>query len=418
MTNEEIEKANLANKNAISTMAAHLHERLSLDYGTVKQENGESSEDAGLTLSYSSESRSLFGTEVSPSSLHLGGANDNDEGRERAETAGTKLTGRLLLFGVSFLYGTLNVVFRWVYELPDPPSASALSAVRGWMAAACFIPFLLTQQQGQNRGALHDDRSSPSSSSSQSLIDDHPFPRGEQDARPPPFWRIATELAVWNFGAQGLVNVGLLWTESARASFLTQTSVVMTPVVSAVAGHPVRRTVWLACACAMGGLVLLSSHGQSNGEDGNKVGMGFGFGDILCLLGAFCWSMYIFRLSAVGDMFDEVQMQATKTVNLALLYTSWFLVASLRSETSLWPGWRNVEAWVLLFYSAFGPGTVADLMQQKGQAIIPASESNVILSMEPVFTSLLGRVILGEATSLIEKLGGSLIILAAIVATR
>jgi drug/metabolite transporter (DMT)-like permease len=237
-------------------------------------------------------------------------------------------------------------------------------------------------------------------------------------SRPRPFWRIACELALWNFGAQGLVNVGLLWTESARASFLTQTSVVMTPVVSALAGHSVRRTVWVACACAMGGLVLLSTGGSKSRGDGPRVGAGFGFGDILCLLGALCWSMYIFRLSAVGGVFDEVQMQAAKTVNLAILYTSWFFFASLRSDTSLWLGWKNAEAWILLFYSALGPGTVADLMQQKGQAIIPASESNVILSMEPVFTSLLGRAILGEATSLTEKMGGGLIILAAIVATR
>jgi drug/metabolite transporter (DMT)-like permease len=401
---------------------ASLHERLSLDYGAVKGENGEDDKDTGFTLSYSSESHSLLGTEVSPSSLHDHGGGtsdaDDDELLDGAATAGAKLAGRLLLFGVSFLYGTLNVVFRWVYELPDPPSASALSTVRGWMAAACFLPFLLTQQQIQNRGARSDGRSSPSTSSSHSSIDGHRSPRGDRIARPPPFWRIATELAAWNFGAQGLVNVGLLWTESARASFLTQTSVVMTPVVSAVAGYPVRRTVWLACACAMGGLVLLSSHSESDSDGEHKVGVGFGFGDILCLLGALCWSMYIFRLSAVGDMFDEVQMQAAKTFNLALLYTSWFLIASLRSESSLWPGWRNIEAWVLLFYSAFGPGTVADLMQQRGQAVIPASESNVILSMEPVFTSLLGRVILGEATSMTEKLGGGLIILAAIVATR
>jgi drug/metabolite transporter (DMT)-like permease len=383
-----------------------LEERLGLNYGDGinddSRENGESSTSPELnghtTSRYPSESNALL--EVSSSSDHYRDSINDGEPSSSPTPSGdarAKLVGRLLLFGVSFLYGTMNVVFRFVYELPDPPSASALSTVRGWMAALCFLPFLAIQrsQRGQRTSPLL----SPESPSN--------VPLWQR-----PFFRVALELAVWNFGSQGLVNVGLLWTESARASFLTQTSVVMTPLVSALAGHSVRNNVWVACGCAMGGLVLLSvSHG-------GQIGAGFGFGDILCLMGALCWSMYIFRLSAVGDKFDEVQMQAVKTVNLAILYTTWFLFASLRSDVSLWPGWHNVVAWLLLFYSALGPGTVADLMQQKGQAIIPASESNVILSMEPVFTSLLGRVILGEATSLTEKLGGSLIILAAIVATR
>ena len=46
--------------------------------------------------------------------------------------------GRILLFVVAFLYGSLNVSLRFVYSLPGPPSASALSTARGWLAAAWF----------------------------------------------------------------------------------------------------------------------------------------------------------------------------------------------------------------------------------------------------------------------------------------
>jgi drug/metabolite transporter (DMT)-like permease len=386
-----------------------LEERLGLSYGDETNDgrrgDGDEASSRGSALNgrgsmYPSETNALL--EVSsPSDHNHASAHSGDSSSSSTTTtsvvARSKLVGRLLLFGVSFLYGTMNVVFRFVYELPDPPSASALSTVRGWMAALCFLPFLAIQR------AQREQHSSP-------LVS--PISPSNVPLLQRPFFRVALELAVWNFGSQGLVNVGLLWTASARASFLTQTSVVMTPLVSALAGHSVRNNVWVACGCAMGGLVLLSvSHG-------GQVGAGFGFGDILCLMGALCWSMYIFRLSAVGEKFDEVQMQAVKTVNLAILYSTWFLFAAWRSDVSLWPGWDNAVAWLLLFYSALGPGTVADLMQQKGQAIIPASESNVILSMEPVFTALLGWIVLGEATSLTEKLGGSLIILAAIVATR
>jgi drug/metabolite transporter (DMT)-like permease len=227
---------------------------------------------------------------------------------------------------------------------------------------------------------------------------------------PQPLWKVAAELALWNFGAQGLLNIGLLSTPSARASFLTQTSVVMTPVISAFAGHQVHRNVKIGCAVALAGLMLLSSD--------TKFGIAFSFGDALVLAGALCWSLYLFRLSAVGDSYDPVQLQGSKTFFLAILYSCWWLGAASQSEEGLWLGWTNWVAWALIFYSALGPGTVADVIQQKGQATVSASVANIVLSMEPLFTAILGRVLLGELTSWQEKLGGGMIILASLVATR
>lgn len=301
------------------------------------------------------------------------------------QTPSNRRLGRLLLFLVAFLYGTLNVSLRLVYSLDNPPQPSALSTVRGWLAVTCFTPFLMNQKSRQQQQ--------------------------QQQKQQRPLWSVALELAIWNFGAQALVNVGLLWITSARAAFLTETSVVITPIISALAGHTVKWTVWVACGIAMSGLIVLS--------DDNEQGrlFHFGVGDILTLCGAVCWSLYVFRLSDCGK-YDEVQMQALKTVLLACLYSTWFGISSLHSgDVSLWTGYTNVAAWLLLFYSALGPGTIADIVQQKGQSFVSAAEANVIIAMEPVFTSILGFIILGEAMTLQEFLGGGLLIVAAILAT-
>jgi drug/metabolite transporter (DMT)-like permease len=295
----------------------------------------------------------------------------------------SSLHGRFLLLVVAFLYGSLNVTLRLVYDLPGPPSASALSTSRGWLAAACFLPLLARHRPGQIQNV---------------------------EAPQASFWRVAAELALFNFGAQGLLTLGLLSTESARASFLTQTSVVITPLISAVAGHHVQCRVWIGCLIALVGLIVLSNDGAAL--------LSFGIGDLLCMAGAVCWSCYLFRLSAIGDAFDEISLQAAKTFFLALLYSAWFLCASVQSDISLWPGWTNPVTWVFIFYSAIGPGTFADIVQQKGQATVSAAEANVILSLEPVFTAILGLLFLGEATTWQEKCGGGLIIIASVISTK
>lgn len=301
------------------------------------------------------------------------------------------LQGRLLLLLVAFLYGSLNVSLRLVYQRPGPPSASALSSSRGWLAIACFLPLLMKHKPNP----IHADPTRSSSSTT----------------TPASFWRVATELAICNFGAQALLTLGLFSTASARASFFTQTSVVMTPILSAVVGYRIHWRVWLGCVVALIGLILLSGNGKET------LSFRFGIGDLFCLAGAFCWSFYLFRLSCVGGSFDEVRMQAAKTFLLAILYSIWYALAQLQSDINLWTGWHDWITWMLIFYSALGPGALADIIQQKGQAIVWAAEANVILSLEPVFTACLGFIFLGEATTFHEKAGGTLIILASIIST-
>uniref|UniRef100_A0A7S2V7U9 EamA domain-containing protein n=1 Tax=Entomoneis paludosa TaxID=265537 RepID=A0A7S2V7U9_9STRA len=305
-----------------------------------------------------------------------------------------KRRGRILLFVVSFLYGTLNVSLRLVYAMDDPPSASALSTVRGWLAVICFIPFVMQKNSGASSGT--------ESTQQHGLI-------ANSTRQQRPLWMVSFELALLNFGAQALLNVSLLFIASARAAFLTETSVVMTPLISAIAGHSVRWTVWLACLAAMMGLVILSDNDDGLGN--------FSFGDFLVLGGALSWSLYLFRLSQCGA-YNEVDMQALKTVFLACLYTLWFLISQWQSSVLLWTGYATLAAWLLLFYSALGPGAVADVIQQKAQASIAAPEANVILAMEPLFTSILGFVLLSEALTLTEVFGGGFLIAAAILATR
>ena len=251
--------------------------------------------------------------------------------------------------------------------------------------------------------------------------------------------RSGLELAVWGFLAQGLLNVGLVSTGSARASFLTQTSVLFTPLISTSIGkQSVSKNVWLACSVALVGLVVLTmgAGAGAGGAAATAFSVSLSKGDLFVLGGALSWSMYLFRISFLGPKHPALVLQGVKTGLMAVLYSIWWMVTtsmnsggggllsvlkgfSVSSMSSAIPSWMasGWVVWIALFFSAIGPGTIADVLQQKGQKSVTPSEANILLSAEPVFATLFAVLLLGETSSLLEMIGGALILVAAVVAS-
>ena len=243
----------------------------------------------------------------------------------------------MILLFVALLYGTLNVVLRGIYASDGPPAASVLSFVRQILSVIAFIPLLAYSKEDDTNSSDLDHMSNANT-------------EVEKVARP--MWMAALELAFWNFGAQvksflficcncsfvfmsqiyfskGLINAGLLSSPAARASFLTQTSVVMTPLISRLAGERIKNTVWGGCVLALGGLFLISTASVDGSDAANAVddaGMSISFsdGDAMILLGALSWSTYIFRTSKIANAYPELSLQSTKNGLLALMYGTWF----------------------------------------------------------------------------------------------
>jgi len=353
------------------------------------------------------------------------------------------LRGRFLLLLVALFYGSLNVSLRMVYARPGPPEASILSATRGWMTVLCLLPVTVLRPLFRFVSASHVLLVS-SSSASEPLL-----PRSGTSAATTTtttasaeqaryskssFYWYALELAVFNFGTQGLLNIGLLTTESARSAFFTQLSVVITPVLAATVGAirrqrvVISRRVWMSCFLALLGLYVLSSSSDDNDNDGsasansNKA-LNMSFGDLCCLASAVCWSYYIYRLSDWGDRYDEAETMLVKNVFMAILYTLWTVASYYYTTTRgtadsdddgfyMWRGWKDPVSLSILFYTALSSGAISDILQQKGQADVSAAESNVILTLEPVFSAILGLLLLAEVPSARECLGGAFIVLA------
>jgi drug/metabolite transporter (DMT)-like permease len=370
----------------------------------------------------------------SPSSQQEGGTNiiiSKLSSITETITSSKTAKGRAILLLVSFLYGTLNVSLRAIYASDGAPAASVLSLVRQCLSVLTFIPIIISVNSNKKGGE--------ETSFSSYLDSSNTAGNGKDDEETKrPMWIAAFELAFWNFGAQGLINAGLLFSPAARASFLTQTSVVLTPLISAVAGETINSSVWGGCALALVGLFLISTSSVDSAAvidasiSGESSGMStvlpesfsFNQGDAMILLGALSWSFYIFRTSQIAKKYSELDLQFTKTALLAGMYGAWFLstaAATLQSGgtlLSLWSGWQSLPVWILLVYSAAGPGAIADLLQQQGQKEVSASESNIILCLESIFAAFVAFFLLGEVSSLKEVIGGLFIVVAAILASK
>ena len=367
--------------------------------------------------------------------------------------------GRAILLLVAFLYGTLNVTLRAIYVTDGPPAASVLSLVRQCLSIFSFIPIFIASKNSAKKGVDAEESGEYwEGTEEQKLLGSNVGDNGGETIRP--MWMSALELAFWNFGAQvctylqvmiiyfsfllemcshnksskGLINAGLLSSPAARASFLTQTSVVLTPLISALAGESISSSVWGGCGLALLGLFMISTSTPAGVGDVDSALTTFNQGDAMILLGALSWSAYIFRTSKLANSYSELNLQFTKTALLAVMYGGWFVstaVSTLASAgtsflstgwvealTPLWSGWNSPVVWLLLAYSAVGPGAVADLLQQQGQKETSASESNIILTLESVFAAVCAFLLLGEVSSMQEIAGGLLIVAAAIFASK
>ena len=333
-----------------------------------------------------------------PAAVLLGVSNHDDPSTASAGNA-NDCTGvgaaRASLLAVAGLFGTLNVCLRLIYSLPHAPAPPVVGLIRGIFTALCFAPSLarLILQGRSSSGDL---------------------------------WSAAFWLGLWNVLSQGLLTVGLTMTSSSvRASFLAQSSVVITPVISVLlGGQTVKPSVWAGAVVAMVGLIVLTSGNANSGGDGLGGVSGTNAGDLLVLGCALCWSMYLFQFGRIAHRYDKVSLQSATCAIRALMYVAWYFVAGLirhmtatvsaggmhgLGETlqSMWLGWRDLRAWGLLLFSAVGSGALAGVLQQKGQATLSASEANIILSSEPIWAGLCAR----------ENIGGLIIFFATIVAS-
>jgi drug/metabolite transporter (DMT)-like permease len=202
-------------------------------------------------------------------------------------------------------------------------------------------------------------------------------------------------LGTFLFLSYAFQTVGLTLTSASSAAFITGLSVVMVPVLSALAFRQYPpRGVAVGVGMATAGLWLMSGAGSGGNLEG----------DLLVLVCAFMVAVHILLTGRWASRSDPYLLAAVQLGTTA----AWGLGAML-----LLPGRRLSFAPVVLW--AWGITVVfatifAFVVQTAAQRTVSASRTALIFTMEPVFGALFAWAFGGEVLGPAGLLGGALIV--------
>jgi len=190
------------------------------------------------------------------------------------------------------------------------------------------------------------------------------------------------------FGAS-LQQIGLLYTTAGKAAFITCLYIILVPMVGIFLKQYISISTWLGSTIAIIGLYLLCV----------KDSFSISYGEGLELIGAFFWTIHILLIDRFSRRVNVLQLSFFQFIVCSMLS----LVTALCIETihmvTLW------QAIVPILYGGICSVGIAYTLQVIGQKHAQPSHAAIILSMETVFATIGGWLILNEQLEMRELLG-------------
>ncbi len=218
-------------------------------------------------------------------------------------------------------------------------------------------------------------------------------------------------IGLFLFAGYAFQTVGLQYTSSSKAGFITGLSVVIVPVLSAfVLKRVPERQALVGVVLATIGLALLTL-----GHDLTPAR-----GDLIVLGCAFCYALHITAVSRYAPQTDALALTIVQIAVVAVLSG---VVAVLGGDWhSILPsgqGWGPSQTGDVLFAAVFTGvlGTaLAFAVQNRVQSWTTATHTALIFAAEPVFAGLFGYWLAGDRLTTWALVGCGLILLGMVVA--
>ena len=208
-------------------------------------------------------------------------------------------------------------------------------------------------------------------------------------------------LAVILVGMFISMSFGLKYTTASNAGFLISLAVIIIPILSYVfLKQKIEKRVLIGVCIAPLGIALLTLNSQ----------LSVGSGDLLCILCAFLSALHVVVMGVFTRKVDSIALGVLQLGFAGLLSIVFSIFTETVSLPSTGISWGATLALSILC-TAFGY-----IVQATAQQYTSATHTGLILSLEPVFSAILGFAFLGEILSPRGYFGAAVLLLSVFIA--
>lgn len=222
----------------------------------------------------------------------------------------------------------------------------------------------------------------------------------------PATWAAGALLGLLLFLGYAFQTIGMGFTTSSKAGFITGLGVVLVPGIAFVwlKIRP-KPLVLLGVGLALVGLGFLSLDGMS----------ALSWGDFLVLLGAVAFALHMVGISRFGETHDTTLLATIQIATAALLSWGMHLGTESRpTQVDWWGGAGNVIVAVLI--CGLLATALAFLLMNVLQPFTTPAHASLIYTTEPIWGAVFSFLLLGERLTMTGYLGALLIVGGMVVA--
>ncbi|WP_109020447.1 DMT family transporter [Leptospira kobayashii] len=221
-------------------------------------------------------------------------------------------------------------------------------------------------------------------------------------------WFPSLLTAISVFIGYSFQTLGLVYTSATQSGFITGSYIIFVPILQIIFEHkyPSSRT-WAATFIVLTGLFFISQNDSSFDHLFTKIN--FSLGDLLTLISAFCFAVYMIQI----DYFSK-KVSETSFVSFQILFTGLLATIVCPLEFYYFPRSEAIQLdiyfWVGVIYTSIFATILTTKIQTRFQKIISPARAGILFSLEPVFSYLLAYFVLGETLTRIGTLGSAFVL--------
>lgn len=209
----------------------------------------------------------------------------------------------------------------------------------------------------------------------------------------------AALLGLFLFLGYSFQTVGLLYTSTSNAGFITGLSVVIVPFLSFwLLKHRISRFTWISALLAAAGLYLLAF--------ADTQGLALNRGDALVFLCAIAFGLHVAYTGVFAPRYPALPLASLQLLVVGVLSAAGSLLFERSASWTETAGQlMQPEVWLALLVSIGPTSAFAFWIQTVAQKFTSPSRVAVIFAMEPVFAAATGVLFGGERLGLAAGIG-------------